>query len=349
MRKFLLLALTVIWGVIVFLPGSVLLAQALQRTFVAILPMLVAIPLITDDDRRLRRNLRRVYGTVMPIFIVIINGGSLLTMPYILTGILLVWPEIRATRIRTRIIAICCVCLLLGGLAGINAWRWHHPPLPSDQEMIEHFKRNRPTFEKLVHIFRNCRGCGRFIHESSPEIYRMMKKVGVDDIGEANGQFRRWYPDPYSQETLDVLKEIYIRPIGKALTDEGTMAILRKRLPALFEGVAPLADVMDVAQVTSPVRFDFGPDPDTPQWGIPTVRYPDSFLKKGLCYYPHPPRMENGHVVTIDYSLTNSIHTRPGIRVFSSLDEYSFDLERYECVVKPIDTQWFIYLCRYAP
>jgi hypothetical protein len=349
MRKFLLLALTVIWGVIVFLPGSVLLAQALQRTFVAILPMLVAIPLITDDDRRLRRILRRVYGTVMPIFIVIINGGSLLTMPYILTGILLVWPEIRATRIRTRIIAICCVCLLLGGLAGINAWRWHHPPLPSDQEMIEHFERNRPTFEKLAQEYRNFRGSGVFIYESSPEVYEMMKEIGVDDISQASGQFGRWYPDPYSQQTQKVLKEIFIRPIDKALTDEGTMAILRKRLPALFEGVAPLADVMDVAQITSAVMFSIGADPEKRDIGKITLRYPDSFLEKGFCYYPHPPQLERGHVVATGYSLVDKTYTRPGIRVLLSLDEYPTDLQRHECVIKSIDPQWFIHLCRYTP
>jgi hypothetical protein len=349
MRKILLLALSVIWGAFVFLPGSVLLGQAMLRTFVAILPMLVAIFLVNDGDRRWRRNLRRSYGTVMPIFIVVINAGSLLSIPYILTGILLVWPEIRTTRIRTRVVATGFVCLLLGGLAGINIWRWHHVPLPSDQEMIQHFERSRATFEELAQKFRNCRGCGRFIHESSPEIYALMKKAGVDDIGEASGQFGRWYPDPYSEETLEVLKYIYIRPLDEFLDSEEIMAILRMRLPTLFEGVAPLNDVLDVAQVTSPVRFDLGPDPDNPQWGITTIRYPDSFMKKGFCYYPHPPRIENGHILATGYSLTDKAYTRPGIRVFPSLDDYSADLQRYECVVKPIDTQWFIYLCRYAP
>jgi hypothetical protein len=222
-------------------------------------------------------------------------------------------------------------------------------PLPTDQELIGHFEKNRPIFEKLAQEYRNCRVRGKFFYQSSPEVFAMMKKVGVDDIGQASGPFGRWYPDPYSQETLDVLKHIYIRPIEKALTDEGTMAILRNRLPVLFEGVAPLEDVMDVARVTSPVKFDLGPDPSHPEWGKITIRYPDSFLKKGFCYYPYSPRLENGHVVATGYSLVDKAFTRPGIRVFPSLDEYPSDLQRYECVVKPIDPQWFIFLCRYAP
>lgn len=349
MRKYLILILTVIWGAIVFLPGSALLAQALLRTFVAVLPMLIAIFLVVDGDRRWRRNLRRFYGTAMPIFILLMNAGSLFSIPYILAGVLLVWPEIRATRTRTRVMAIGFVCLLLGGLAGINTWRWHHMPLPTDQELIDHFTRNRPIFEKLAQEYRNCRVRGKFFYQSSPEVFEMMKKAGVDDIGQASGQFGRWYPDPYSQETLEALKYIQIRSVENVLTGEEKMAVLKHRLPSLFEGIAPIEDVLDVAQVTSTVLFGIGTDPDMKDIGKVTLRYPDSFLDKGFCYYPQPPRIVNGNVVATGYSLRDNAYTRPGIRVFPSLDEYPADLQRHECVVKPIEAQWFLYLCRYTP
>ncbi|KAB2890087.1 MAG: hypothetical protein F9K32_10155 [Desulfobulbaceae bacterium] len=349
MRRYLILILTVIWGCIVFLPGSALLAQALLRTSIAILPMLIALLLIGDRDVRWRRGLRRFYGTAMPLFILVVKTGSLLSIPYVLTGILLVWPEIVAARRRTKFMAIGFVCLLLGVLAGINSWRWHHMPLPADQELIGHFERNRPIFERLVQEYRNCRIRGKFFYQTSPEVLEMMKKVGVDDIGQASGPFGSWYPKPYSRETLEVLKFIQIRSVEDVLTGEEKMKVLKQRLPSLFEGVAPLKDMMDVAQVTTPVRFDLGPDPSKPEWGKITVRYPDSFLKKGFCYYPQLPRLEDGHVVATGYSLKDKSYTRPGIRVFEFLDEYPPDLQRYECVVKPIDPQWFIYLCRYAP
>ncbi len=210
MRKYLILILTVIWGAIVFLPGSALLAQALLRTFVAVLPMLIAIFLVGDGDRRWRRNLRRFYGTAMPIFILLMNAGSLFSIPYILTGILLVWPEIRATRTRTRVMAIGFVCLLLGGLAGINTWRWHHMPLPTDQELIDHFTRNRPIFEKLcAGISELSDPVGNFSINHLPKYSEMMRKAGVDDIGQASGQFGSWYPDPYSRDTLEVQYDLW--------------------------------------------------------------------------------------------------------------------------------------------
>ena len=247
----------------------------------------------------------------------------------------------------TRWILAICGLLLVGILARV-LFVLNRNPLPKDEAMIEHFHAHRAEFEELLKGHRNHRDGNVPYDRSSDEVENLMRKVYVQSIAQA-GFGGRLYPEPYSEHTLQVLKSLYVRPVKNLTTENEVMSTLKRELPALFAGVPPLEDVLDVARVTTVAIFHSGPDPDRLQWGLVTMRYFGSFLTKGWCYFPQSPRVENGHIINADYSLTDNTYTRPGVRVFDSLDMYPPNWERGECVLKQIDSQWFLFMCRVSP
>jgi hypothetical protein len=125
------------------------------------------------------------------------------------------------------------------------------------------------------------------------------------------------------------------------------MLTYRDELPELFKGVAPLESLLDVSRVVSPIKIYLGDDPSRAPLGKRRFRY-STFINKGYCYFPQPPKVENGHILNADYSSLDQAYTRPGLRVFDSLNEYPPDWKRGECVLKQIDDHWFISMCRAA-
>ncbi len=239
--------------------------------------------------------------------------------------------------------------LVLGVLGLFIWWQWFHNPLPSDKKMVENFNAHRAVFEQLAAGYRNFRNRSVFYELSSQEVQKLVKEVGVFHIVEAGGEFSRWFPEPYSDHTIQVRKSLFSgRTIKNQAMEEEVMATFRRELPKLFEGVAPLQDVIDVARVTGPTTFALGPDPDKVEFGKIRLRYFNSFINKGYCYFPQAPRVENGHIVNADYSKSEKPYTRPGLRVVDSLDDYPPDWKRGECVLKRIDDLWFITMCRSA-
>jgi hypothetical protein len=344
-----IVSIAVAWGVFVFLPGSVLWGVALRRAAFAMLPLIIAAFLVVDGGKRWRKYLRWLYAVLLAISGVLIWGG-LSSIPYLVTAIIILWSEIKGCLPREGKKGVLTGSGLVLGLLGSFIW-WFcfHNPLPGDKQLIEHFNAHRAEFEQLAQGYRNHRDRKTFYHPSTPEIVALMGKTGVNYIAEAGGGFGEWFPEPYSEHTLQVRKFLDIRSSGSEATVKEKMVTYRRELPALFEGVAPLGDGLDVARVTLPILFFLGPDPNQPLWGKTTLRYLDSYLNKGFCYYPQPPREENGHIIDADYSLRDKAYTRPGLRVFDSLDAYPPHWERGEYVLKRIDKHWFLFMCRVTP
>lgn len=243
---------------------------------------------------------------------------------------------------------LAILCMMLVGILARVLIVLNRNPLPKDEVMLEHFHSHRAEFEQLLKGHRNHRDGNVPYDRSSEEVENLMRKVYVQSIAEA-GFGGRWYPEPYSEHTLQVLKSLYVRPVKNLTTENEVMSTLKRELPALFAGVPPLEDVLDVARVTTVAKFYRGPDPDRLQWGARTFRYLGSFLTKGWCHFPQPPRVENGHIINADYSLVDKAYTRPGVRAFDSLDFFPPHWERGECVLRQIDSQWFLFMCRVSP
>ncbi len=349
MRRFLIVFVAIVWGVFVFLPGSVLVQVAARRAAFATLPLVIAALLAVDGGKRWQKYLRWMYAVLLAMFGVLIWGG-LSSIPYLVTAVILLWPEIKGCLSQggwRRVLTGSG--LVLGVLGSFIWWHWFHNPLPGDKQLVDHFNAHRAEFEQLAQGYRNHRDRDHFYDNSSQEVLAVMGKAGVNRVIGAGGGFCEWFPEPYSSHTLNVRKSLDIRSIKNLATEEEKMATYALEMPALFEGVAPLRDGLDVVRVTLPIIFRLGPDPTKLQWGKTTLRYLDSFLNKGFCYYPQPPRVENGHIINADYSLRDNAYTRPGLRVFDSLNDYPLNWQRGECVLKRIDDHWFIFMCRNTP
>jgi hypothetical protein len=224
-----------------------------------------------------------------------------------------------------------------------------HNPLPKDEELLRNFTIHRSEFEQLLKGFRNYRAKDHFYHHSSSDVKNLMRKASVSKISEA-GEFGVWYPEPYSEHTLQVRKSLTGRPIDKLATQEEILTTLRRELPAIFDDVVPVQPGQNLFRVTEGTIFFPGPEPTGISWGKTTLRYPGSFINKGYCYFPQPPRVEEGHLIVARYDPKIRKYTaRPGHRVFTSLDKFPPKWRDGEYVLKRIDDHWFLFMCRVSP
>lgn len=348
MSRILIASISILWGILVFLPGSVLLMPALRRATFATLPLVIAAFLAADEERQWRRYLRRLYAVMLALFGLVILGG-LGSIPYLIAAILLMRPEIRKVFPRRKLGApLTSGGLVLGLLGSFIWWQWFHNPLPGDKQLIDHFNAHRAEFEQLAQGYRNHRD-GKKSYDSTAEALVLMGRAGVNHVIGASGGFGDWFPEPYSEHTLQVIKALEVRPVEKLATKEEIIETYRCEFPELFEKFPPVQYLHQVERIVYPIKFYLGPDPTVLSFGRTTLRYFGSFLNKGFCYYPQPPRVENGHIINASYSLRDNAYTRPGLRVFDSLDNYPPKWKRGECVEKRIDDHWFICMCRNTP
>lgn len=232
--------------------------------------------------------------------------------------------------------------------AAIFVWmHWFHNPLPSDELLLRHFREHRAELEQLVQGYRNYRRPdlpGNHYYEKSKEVKELMKKVDVWHVIGAQAEAGLWYPDHYSPETITKVKNYFGwgRSIHERLTSAEAIAILKREMPEVFESVAPMRDVLEVAKVTQVISLDLGPNGHIMQ--PHRLGYPGTEIYKGYYYFPQPPRIENGHILIHDFHKPDGLGG--GQRIFESLDDYPPDWKKGECVLKPMDAQWFIAMCR---
>ncbi|MFZ5774959.1 MAG: hypothetical protein ACOY3Z_05700 [Thermodesulfobacteriota bacterium] len=278
--------------------------------------------------------------------VLIFFWAKIFAMPPIIGVVLLMGPETKdefpPASMRQRLIRSG---LWLVGGSLLVWWFWFHNPLSSDREMLQHFTVHRAELEQLVQGYRNYRRSDAPEQQSYmllEDVKALKQKAEVYSITGAQGAAGRWYPDHYSEHTLQVRKSLEIRSASNPATEAEIMKTLRHELPTLFEGGTPVRDLLDKARVTTVIDISLGSLKK--QRDRIHLRY--GLIHKGYYYFPQPPRIENGHIVEAGYSLIDHAYTRPGQRVLESLDDFPPDWKRGECVLKPIDGRWFITLCR---
>ena len=244
---------------------------------------------------------------------------------------------------------LAIIGILLVGISVRLFFVLQHNPLLKDEELLRNFTIHRAEFEQLLKGFRNYRAKGNPYDDSSLEVKSLMQKVGVSKISQA-GKFGIWYPNPYSDHTLQVQSSFMGRPVGKIPTHEEIITTLRRELPATFDDVVPVKPGENLFRVTMGTIFYLGSEPTGDSWGKTTLRYLGSYINKGYCYFPQPPRVEDGHLIEARYDpKTRRYIVRPGHRVFSSLDKYPSKWKDGEYVLKRIDNHWFLFMCRVSP
>lgn len=183
-------------------------------------------------------------------------------------------------------------------------------PLASDEEMIAHFNAHRADIEALVRSYREWEPTPgeKVIWSHKPETERLLERVGVWTVGNIAPV---WFPDPYSIE-------------GAAHFE----ALLREGTP---EGYFRRWGTIDVRlRGTQYARSSI-------------VRYPKGAgLFKRFVYYPVVPRIANGVLLyPFPYGKEGQ-----GDRLIASLNAFPPDWKVGECVLRQLEPQWFIQMCR---
>jgi hypothetical protein len=183
-------------------------------------------------------------------------------------------------------------------------------PLPNDEELIAHFNAHRSDIEALVKSYRDYHGVGGRPWERNPETLELKRKAGVERVHQVGAL---WLPNPYLPET-DALIERTIR--------SGSGRCFFRRYGSLEIEI------------------------DVNRYFRKSLRYPGAyFISKSLFFYPEAPRIENGWLLAPARKDGNiELH----LRVVPSLDSYPPEWKKGECVVRRLEAQWFIHMCRAA-
>jgi hypothetical protein len=185
-------------------------------------------------------------------------------------------------------------------------------PLPSDEEMISHFRQHRNEIEALVGHYRNYQSSEEPSVEwgDLPEVVALKKKSGVKRVTQAGPI---WFPNPYTAQTAREL-EFLARTDGRAL-----MALSRRRGSLKIE----LTDS----------RYAHGAIVRT---SVAAVIWKDYF------FFPEVPKIDQQRLwypVDVDGQFKSSD------RVLTSLNSYPVGWKKSECVFRSIESQWFIRMC----
>jgi hypothetical protein len=135
--------------------------------------------------------------------------------------------------------------------------------LPSDEEMIAHFRRHRVDFERLVQIYRNDQSLYTpwgGLRDPPPHVKEIMERIGVYGV---LSDWTIWMPpDPYSEEAQQQVKTL------------GLIPMIRRGYPE--------------ARKFSGVRLWYAPG------HVKRLNENLSDVLKGYYYTPFVPKIENG-------------------------------------------------------
>lgn len=188
---------------------------------------------------------------------------------------------------------------------------WQRVPLPSDEKLIDFFYKNRSQIEELIQSYRAydaVESKGDYSYWFSKDNNEdLLKKVGIR-IGE-NTLGLAWLPEPYSIETAKKIKEIgYGEQAHKLNHLYGPLSI----------------HLLDRRYLGGSIRY-----------GV---------LMKYLVIFPESPRIENGFLLgPFDEKGKYSFK----IPVRASLNYYPTEWRKTRhCILRKIESRWFISLCR---
>ncbi|MGD9172402.1 MAG: hypothetical protein PVI97_20470 [Candidatus Thiodiazotropha sp.] len=182
-------------------------------------------------------------------------------------------------------------------------------PLPSDEEMIEHFRLHRNDIEELVRRYRNYSTDPKVDHSmwfKEGDTQKIMWRAGVEEIW--HSAYSPWLPNPYSIETAESIMQQIRNVRGHGLfTKYGGLVL--KLLPRDY---------------------------------YRSVNLKYLHIWKDFYNIPEAPRIEKGELLwPFDHNGEYSVRRR----IISSLDQFPGNWKDYECVYRQIETHWFLRLC----
>ena len=179
-------------------------------------------------------------------------------------------------------------------------------PLPTDQEMIEKFYKNKEGLDLLVSEFRNYdRETKGHTWISFNDNEKKLRNIGFERITQ---RIRYWVGDPYSHESADFIRNILIKKQGKRLRDKYVEL-----------GVVPYP---------------------SEKYRAYTLRF--AWIWKDYVHFPVPPRVDKDLFYNPRSGTNKKISTN---RHLGSLDKFPEDWKEYECVYRRIEPNWFLQLC----
>ncbi len=178
-------------------------------------------------------------------------------------------------------------------------------PLPSDEEMIAHFKANRTEFEEIVKRYRNYDAGPKGFHSewrNKDDTDEILKTVGIRRITSSYP----WLPNHYSKETKQLFKQQLKNGLYHKMRHKHSVLIVKP---------------------------------------FPRSRYYSKNLYyvnvwKSYVYFPEEPRITKGRLVWRIDKNEKPISSR----VEDSLDHFPDDWDRFESVYRQIGPQWFLVL-----
>ncbi len=211
---------------------------------------------------------------------------------------------------------------LAGGLVIFGFW-WSYTDngLMSDEEMIAHFKAHRAELAQLVHSFQAFDPTKPpYSWDDSPEVQAIEARAGVRWLSEVGPL---WPTNPYSIETAKKFNDLIVH--SPNLLDIRSLSgvrisLLKKR------------DSHGLLHGYGWIWKEYGYMPQIPKIEGGKLRHPWSVTTSWAGQAPHLVWQE---AIRKDSS-----------RVLDSLDGYPPDWKRGECVYRPIESQWFIVICR---
>lgn len=209
----------------------------------------------------------------------------------------------------------------LGVIAGVIWYFWTYNMLMPDAEMIAHFKVHRADMEYLVKHHQSFDPSKPpYVWDRPKEARAAKERAGVQSVG---GAGPLWLPDPYTGATAYHAMSLVDDRMMDARKTEGVVIYLNQR-----------RDSNSLLHM-----------------------YP--WIWKEFMYIPVEPSIKNGRLLEPWEVHRNLAGKRPNqyvrevivkdsSRVFDSLDGYPPGWKRGECVFKPIESQWFLRMCRAA-
>lgn len=211
-----------------------------------------------------------------------------------------------------------------------HVWRTPTPlPLPTDEEIIAHFKAHRAEFEELVRLHRTFAEREHWPELKWPNeeksVKELMKKAEINDLNYLS--LGRWLPDPYKQATAERWQSI---------DDQCTQDVKRWRAKDGEKNKIPPPKCRLNGYRYGVLYFKLDPH---------NSYYSSSFryvtVWKQIIHFPEPPRIENGYLLGPMQKNGQYMYKE---RAFTSLNHYPADWKEYESVYRSIDAHWYIVL-----
>jgi hypothetical protein len=191
-------------------------------------------------------------------------------------------------------------------------------PLPNDEEMIEHFQQHKADFEELAKLFNSGKYHKYQIRETTAdETVRVRALLDTLDVDNLNYRSELWIENPYAEnarERYEKWKEINWK-------------------------------ISPVPYGTRDIYFSMR------GWRYRSVsNYLQAMVIKEYYYVPQPPRVAAGKL-WLPLVHRKSAYSNEAVPSPSTLNRYPQEwldeggLNRYPCVYRQIEDQWFISIC----